>query len=508
MKVDRPISSFRQSKQHIDHPHYPSEEIDDESPQEEHDAYNALQRICLDRHDGNTVIEVLLEKSGPTNIPELPVIPPIHQERSERKSFLNRLFKKGSSRPSPEEAMLPSTADSNSTDHHSEEELDYITPLPTTRSFKDLSSTVKMSNRHRARSEELDTFSSMSSLSGSKATTAPGPRGYPSKLERQESLGTNSIQDVRDTLQVMDQQLGKASDSGQRVSRQKVMRALFTVADSLEESDERALLRKQRDGVGKVHRKVKLENSYKGIHTDIDWDLENQENSELRAHFLKLHPPKSTKNNKGHTPFNLFSSMGKMFHGVNDEKKAVERALDDLLWTEFVVTRKKQEIIEAQRKVLQTSSAPNKVKPSISRKTVLEVKEPHWHHRKETTKNTKMDVLPATESSRSWWEPGVASNSSNSSSDSSSSSSSSSEEDDMDIGDEEFEDYDDDDTTDSEQELQYLPTNITVLQCSSPDPAKPHSQLGQSYPLTTSKHTGSFRAAVQPRNPRYRVHMV
>jgi len=268
------------------------------SPQHE---MKKFRELCLDRPDDTGAIEVLLDTKQMPDTGRGPFGP--------KQTFLKRIFRTS---PRKDEPMETSVLQSRA--------MNAVLPMS---SAPKSPSTVNSTRMHQTQlQDESDAFSSISSLSGTRATFAT-----PLRLKRHESLGTDSIRDVRVALQAMETQLGAASSKGERISRQKVMKALFTVADSLEERDELHSM---------MHNRSLL-----------DAVAEGDESSE----------DSSQKENE---PVGFMASVSRMFSISKAEKKRVDQALDDLLWTEFVSARnvKKRPAATKQSTWWQTSSSP------------------------------------------------------------------------------------------------------------------------------------------------------
>jgi hypothetical protein len=456
---------------------------------------NIFQQLCLDRHDDCAAIEILLENEATKNeIPELYTASSGSTDRSShafskgskgtpssserKKNFLNRLFKSPrKSTAAQENTHLPSIQnhDRSPTSQDSSDPsdgLNYLpkppSTIPTTRARRELSAPISMSGR--VLSEKFDTHSNMSDLSGTRASTV---LKKPTKFNGHESLGNDSIKDIRKALKEMEKQLGKASNNGERISRQKVMRALFTVADSLEDIEEREILRKELVGLMRTEREVLHPPKARPLlvasaSDDEKSDITSSDNEEnvTRTRDAAL----KDSNEKENAPFSLFSSMGKMFSVSAEDKMAVNQALDDLLWTEFVASRNTDEETSGRKK------------SSRSEKRISRERPRH-----------KISVLQGScreppQRARSWWRRHPTSDNKSESSDSSASSEEEEEDDEND------EDDYDDESMSSEEYQEYLPTSITVRK----------SQRNLENTLSADK---SFDASVST-NPRYRVRMV
>mmetsp|Transcript_4180 Transcript_4180/g.4745 ORF Transcript_4180/g.4745 Transcript_4180/m.4745 type:complete len:353 (+) Transcript_4180:898-1956(+) len=284
-------------------------------------------------------------------------------------------------------------------------------------------------------SEGLDAFSNISTLSGTKASSN---LTTPMNFDRHESLGLESIKDIRKCLKEMERQLGQASHKGQKVSRQKVMRALFTVADSLEDNEEKSYLKKElntamKSGRDETTQPVGTKSVKLASCGDDKSELTTSDDDEeftLDSGAFK----EDTNENIGdidESPFNIVSSVGNFF-GVNVvDQQAVEEVLDDLLWTEFVTSRQKESLNTMTMPQLSTrqSRSTHSMK---SHKVSLQIKDHDAHLNKK-----QIDLEDDQDSrTRSWWRNRRSI---------------------------EEEDEDDESSTSSEQEFSsYLPTSITV----------------------------------------------
>lgn len=483
---------------------------------------NIFQKLCLDRHDENAAIEILLD--GPEDeVPGLMTASPSSSNASpvgetKRAPFLKRLFqspRKKHFTPLPKTPPIPRglfpAANSNSSDPSGDSPNSLPKPPSAVPQNRDMSTTIKQANinavsqknRNLKEANEVDdSFSSMSSLSGTRASTQYSHLRKPMTLNRHESLGMNSIKDVRKSLKEMERQLGKASHKGERVSRQKVMKALFTVADSLEDMEEREVLRAE------LQKLMNKERHHQQYHEASDRQLPysiEEENDENDPRVLgkdypagkDSRPPKTTEH-KETSPFNLFATMSKMFNASTEEKEAAEQALDDLLWTEFVEVRKNREEVRSSSRPesARRSSKSNRgasgrqplVEPSPVKITVHQKPAPVLPRQSEPSR-------PAPRV-RSWWRRQSViveeSESSSSSSYSSSYSSRSSWDDEEDI---EEDDYEEDESTDSEDNLRYLPNSITVRQ-------------PRGRPVSSARRERSFNGGSSLYNSRYKVQMV
>ena len=188
-------------------------------------------------------------------------------------------------------------------------------------------------------SERFDSFSNVSDLSGSLATSYRNPTPF----QRQQSLGIESIQDIRMCLKEMETQLERASNNGQRVSRHKLVKALFVVADSLDDSDEKTQVKAELEDA------MKAENGngmplYTHAEQDEEYDEETESasvssSSEEDFTYATRTLEEASDTDDAASPFYVMS-----FFGVSTEnQKVMGEVFDDLMWNEFVSSRKEKE---------------------------------------------------------------------------------------------------------------------------------------------------------------------
>ena len=378
-----------------------NKEIDEEPKMKLHESeINIFKQLCLNKHDENAAIEILLD-SAESNIPELYTASSgssDHGSRAKsrkkagsvegRKKFMDRFFFKSQRKPSTHfgssDDFLGSSKQNGVSVSHSSNTRDepniptppssiprtrisVVNTLPSVSNFawtgpiekssvenniERTKKTIVDSNVERTRSilddihEGGDTTSNISSLSGTRTSSLVTPVNF----NRHESLGFESITDIRKCLQEMERQLGQATNKGQRVSRQKVMRALFTVADSLEDDEEKSHLKKElktsmevkkAEATQPVETKpLKLDSSdddKSELTTSDDGDFTNDEDFTLDSGTFDEEIDEDTGTNE--SPFNIVSSVGNFFGVDTQNQHAVEEVLDDLLWTEFVSSR-------------------------------------------------------------------------------------------------------------------------------------------------------------------------
>lgn len=349
---------------------------------------NIFQQLCLDRHDDSAAIEILLEA------PDLQTAPYGNTHRSSRalsketpppptgrrkKTFLKRFFKTPrkniSLDPSRSNGIFDKSGRPKSSEKlpKSSEQSDGKKYAPTppssvseARVSGDSRGPVPPSNS--TSSERFDTFSNMSSLSGTKVSTLKTPHQF----DRHETLGNDSIKDIRSTLKEMEKQLGHDSNRGRSISRQKVMRALVNVADSLDDKEEREvirhLMRKERAQSQQLYRPLSVvssddDESDTTSSNDDEYDSDLSTNSEDESSYTTSSDSDDDYTSvfddcnltifgdaKENIPFNLFASVGELFKITEEDKEAVESALDDLLWTEFVSSRKSRTSSQSKKR--------------------------------------------------------------------------------------------------------------------------------------------------------------
>jgi hypothetical protein len=252
------------------------------------------------------------------------------------------------------------------------------------------------------------------------------------------------------------------------------MRALFTVADSLEDDEEKSYLKKElntaikteRDEATQIDENNPLNDDKSELTTSDDEDFtldscafedDGDENIDMNESF--------------ESPFNIVSSVGNFF-GVNEKnQQAVEEVLDDLLWTEFVSSRQKKSTNTTSR-VSKQSRSTHSLK---GHKILLQIKDCDTSRKKK-----KLDSGDQISRTRSWWRNHPSKD--------------------------EDEDYDDDDddesSSSSEQELSsYLPSSITIKQQYKKKPTKSNSVSNPNYKVKLV-HTESRQGYEMDNNSR------
>lgn len=171
----------------------------------------------------------------------------------------------------------------------------------------------------------------------------------PAAIIRQESLGIESIQGVRQALQKMEMELAQAGNAGKRVSRDKIMHALNYMANSLHFDDQREFAKELDAWIDEsVIAGGDRTRIYDEEEDDDDDDNSDEESStsdddasgstfDLEAFedggsASKMSVRKQTTQSSFQ---DLFLRLGKFFTISDGDKTAVKQALDDLLWTEL-----------------------------------------------------------------------------------------------------------------------------------------------------------------------------
>eukprot|EP00533_Pseudo-nitzschia_delicatissima_P009852 CAMPEP_0116113284 /NCGR_PEP_ID=MMETSP0327-20121206/19421_1 /TAXON_ID=44447 /ORGANISM="Pseudo-nitzschia delicatissima, Strain B596" /LENGTH=604 /DNA_ID=CAMNT_0003606621 /DNA_START=1391 /DNA_END=3205 /DNA_ORIENTATION=+ len=505
-----PLSPFRVLTSHSNGPnassptHSRNKETQDERRMKLHESeISIFQQLCLDKHDENAAIEILLDCTVENAIPELSSSESTDHGSRRKKSgsvegkrkFFDRIFK--SNRKSQNQSVSPtdflsSSKESNFSLSHSSDEPSLPTPpssiprtritventsfnpqaskvewtspsersrvetkVPKTRSLLDVETKIQKSKSpldaetkvQKTRSfldaetkvqktmsfldvetKGGDTISNISSISGTMTSSL----FTPVNLNRHESLGFESIRDIRKCLIEMERQLGQATNKGQRVSRDKVMRALFTVADSLEDDDETQLQTSMETKTEEVTKPVARSEPPKQDRIDEeDEELESSDDEDYTLDSGTLFDEEEDDDHSGtnDSPLNIVSSVGEFFGVDKNGQHAVEEVLDDLLWTEFVSSRQQNTKKKKGNSARKRSSTPSQK----NRKSSVQVKED------KLTENKK----PNERKDRPWWRNNR-----------------SKEEESEEESEEEEDEYS---TSSSEDEFKnYLPTSITV----------------------------------------------
>jgi hypothetical protein len=260
--------------------------------------------------------------------------------------------------------------------------------------------TTGTNNDPNVLTERLDTFSHVSSLSGSRATASIRNARA---LQRHPSLGIESIQDLRMCLKEMETQLARASNKGQSVSRHKLMKALFTVADSLEDGDELSHLQKgmasnpdnQSDALSRPSMESSMNDFARDEQNSGSSSTDDDEFTQDSSAFGEDDSCDADMANSESSPFNILS-----FFGVDDQnQRVVGEVLDDLLWGDFVLSGKDNG--PKRQRVRTKSIPPNQSHPishANSRNVTLKVKDYI-----EPSRRNDPTQAGKGQTSRSWW---------------------------------------------------------------------------------------------------------
>ncbi len=268
------------------------------------------------------------------------------------------------------------------------------------RSYFETSKSAGGNNFERSTSmfEGADTISRLTSFSGTRASSLLTPVNF----DRNESLGFESIRDIRKCLKEMERQLGRATDKGQRVSRDKLVRALFIVADSLEDDEDKSYLKKELETSMETRNDEVLEKpSRKPLKRNLGHDSKSEGtssdeedltlDSESDSGGSDTFDRDDEDDESNESPFNIVSSVGNFLGVKSEEQQAVEEVLDDLLWTEFVSQRQKN----AEKKKRNSANSRSK-HHSGKGKTRSE-------RNRRSSVETKKYKEPHAKKERSWW---------------------------------------------------------------------------------------------------------
>ena len=478
-----PLSPFRVLTSHLNAPnassplkHSRNEETHDERRMELHESeISIFQQLCLDKHDENAAIEILLDSTAENAIPELSSSESTDHGSRRKKSgsvegkrkFFDRIFK--SNRKSQSQSVSPtdflsSSKESNFSMSHSSDEPSLPTPpssiprtritventsfnpqaskvewtspserfrvetkVPKTRSLLDVEAKVQKTKSlldaktkvqktksllnaetkvQKTRSfldvetKGGDTISNISSISGTMTSSL----FTPVNLNRHESLGFESIRDIRKCLIEMERQLGQATNKGHRVSRDKVVRALFTVADSLEDDDEKSILKKDlqtsmENKTEEVTQPMARSGPPKQDRIDEeDEELESSVDEDYTLDSGTLFDEEDDDDDSGtnDSPLNIVSSVGEFFGVDKNGQHAVEEVLDDLLWTEFVSSRQQNTNKKKGNGARKRSSTPSQK----NRKSSVQVNESSVQAKENKVREKKK---ANARKDRPWW---------------------------------------------------------------------------------------------------------
>jgi hypothetical protein len=221
-------------------------------------------------------------------------------------------------------------------------------------------------------------------------------------------MGIESVKDVQTMLKRMDHQLSKASHNGERISREKVMEALFNVADSLEDCDDddnclhdfqKELQRIESGNSMDIRVDTKTAQSLPMVaEENLDSGISSSDDDEFsvdRSAFADdIGGYEADRSTDGSSPFNIVSSVENFFGVGSADQDFVPELLDDLTWTDFVCTRQEQQSVGPDTLVSSLRSGSNEVHVKSRRgQVVLNVRRKgcHSHDRLATTRGM------------SWW---------------------------------------------------------------------------------------------------------
>ena len=477
---------------------------------------NIFQQLCQEKHDENFAIEILLD-SVENTIPELYASSSESTGRGSRalskekavsiegkRKLLDRFFFKSPWKPTSSSGFPTNFVDSSKENDfawsHSSNlndgpnipsppssvprtriTIEDTTPKPST-SVEDafqvttnsrwampMKYSVKTKEKKTREilddlSEGLDNFSNISTLSGTRATSIITPVTF----DRHESLGLESIKDIRKCLKEMEHQLSQASNKGQKVSRQKVMRALLTVADSLEDDEEKSYLKKELNTAIKTEQDEATQKDENNPLNDDKSELTTSDDEDFTLDSCAFEDDGDENidiDESFESPFNIVSSVGNFF-GVNEKnQQAVEEVLDDLLWTEFVSSRQ----IKSANTTSRVSKQSRSTHSLKGHKILLEIKDCDTSRTKKT-----IDSGDQISRTRSWWRNHPSKD----------------------------EDDDDESSSSSEQEFSsYLPSSITIKQQYKKKPMKLNSFSSPNYKVKLV-HTESRQGYEMDNNSR------
>jgi hypothetical protein len=461
---------------------------------------NVFQQLCLNKHDDNAAIEILLDSSD--SLPDLYPTSSGSTDNGSRilskekvksvegkKKFLDRFFfkspKKSPQRFQPastlvnvfdlsaeqqpqQQSSLP-TEDTSTETQNDENRLTPPSSVSNVRTkFEDPfgttnpwvtpgDSTVSFSSEDSSAQKEHDNFSNVSSLSGTRASTYMTPVTF----VKHESLGLESIKDIRQCLQEMEKQLGTAEMKNQRISRQKVQRALFTVADSLENDEDGSRSSNESEIEEKPPSNYEQTIPTPGriVSQDDDDDFACDDRSAFEGDDVFRNTDSQT------SPFNLMS-----FFGANEKNQnVVEEVLDDLLWTEFFSSRKEKENTE-RKQTLQYAKKTLATQPKkTGHKISLQINDYEIPARR-----LNRNEPSSNRQNKSWWRNHPSSKF---------------HLDDDDDDDDDDEEEDDDSSSSSNEFPSYLPTSITVKKRLEKSVLEPKPSASSFSPQITNRYT-------------------
>lgn len=169
----------------------------------------------------------------------------------------------------------------------------------------------------------------------------------PVAILRQESLGTVSIQGVRQALQKMETELAEADGAGKRVPRDRIMNALNFMATSLHRDEQKKALAKELDawidesvigGGGNKGTRVDHTEEYSDEDSDDESSYSDDDSSAFD--FGAYDDGTSTYQQRANISFqDLVDRLGKFFTISDADKNAVRTAVEDLFGTDLADAR-------------------------------------------------------------------------------------------------------------------------------------------------------------------------
>ena len=170
----------------------------------------------------------------------------------------------------------------------------------------------------------------------------------PVAILRQESLGTVSIQGVRQALQKMETELAQADGAGKRVPRDKIMNALNFMAKSLHRNEQKQAFAKELDAwidesvIGGGNQGTRIDHTEESSDEESDDDSSYSDDDSSAFDFGAYDDGTrgSTNQQQANISFqDLVDRLGKFFTISDADKNAVRTAVEDLFGTELADTR-------------------------------------------------------------------------------------------------------------------------------------------------------------------------
>lgn len=252
-----------------------------------------FQQLCLEKHDESSAIEILLSSNNAS-------------KNSKSRNLSSSLLNNASNRRDWRIRKVFSVIDNTATNGTSSQAM-----WTSSKNKRTISERLSSLNNKRN-----GTFTSTKNISD------------PVPLQQQQSISSRSLDEIRMTFKEMEAQWGKDSARKKKLSRQRIMRAMLSASGSVDDPKERISLQKE---LSILMEKERIPRQSK---FQLEW------NQETEGDVVSFSDPEETKpktRRKENHPLRLLSSMGPT---ASDGQKAAQRALDDLLWTEFVSRRK------------------------------------------------------------------------------------------------------------------------------------------------------------------------